>query len=236
MNDILGKALIDFWNKKYTEDIITTSNITDEDEMPLPYLFRRWKDMPELEQIALNSCKGKVLDIGCGSGSHSLELQNKNVDVTAIDISKGACRVASARGVKKVVNSPLSDFDGEKFDTLLLLMNGIGLAETIENLPNFLEKLKSLLNEGGQIILDSSDIAYMFEDEDGSMWIDLGREYYGEMTFEMHYKKQSSDKFDWLYIDFAKLAEIAETVGLKCELIKEGEHFDYLARLSKSLN
>jgi SAM-dependent methyltransferase len=204
--------------------------------MPLPYLFRRWKDMPELEQIALNSCKGKVLDIGCGSGSHSLELQNKNVDVTAIDISKGACRVASARGVKKVVNSPLSDFDGEKFDTLLLLMNGIGLAETIENLPNFLEKLKSLLNEGGQIILDSSDIAYMFEDEDGSMWIDLGREYYGEMTFEMHYKKQSSDKFDWLYIDFAKLAEIAETVGLKCELIKEGEHFDYLARLSKSLN
>ena len=236
MNDILGKALIDFWNKKYTEDIITTSNITDEDEMPLPYLFRRWKDMPELEQIALNSCKGKVLDIGCGSGSHSLELQNKNVDVTAIDISKGACRVASARGVKKVVNSPLSDFDGEKFDTLLLLMNGIGLAETIENLPNFLEKLKSLLNEGGQIILDSSDIAYMFEDEDGSMWIDLGREYYGEMTFEMHYKKQSSDKFDWLYIDFAKLAEIAETVGLKCELIKEGEHFDYLARLSKSSN
>ena len=232
MNDILGKALIDFWNKKYTEDIITTSNITDEDEMPLPYLFRRWKDMPELEQIALNSCKGKVLDIGCGSGSHSLELQNKNIDVTAIDISKGACRVATARGVKKVINSPLADFEGEKFDTLLLLMNGIGLAETIENLPNFLDKLKSLLNDGGQIILDSSDIAYMFEDEDGSMWVDLGREYYGEMTFEMHYKKQSSDKFDWLYIDFAKLSEIAETVGLKCELIKEGEHFDYLARLS----
>ncbi len=232
MNDILGKALIDFWNKKYTEDIITTSNITDEDEMPLPYLFRRWKDMPELEQIALNSCKGKVLDIGCGSGSHSLELQNKNIDVTAIDISKGACRVATARGVKKVINSPLADFDGEKFDTLLLLMNGIGLAETVKNLPNFLTKLKSLLNEGGQIILDSSDIAYMFEDEDGSMWIDLGREYYGEMTFEMHYKKQSSEKFDWLYIDFPKLQEIAESVGLKCELIKEGEHFDYLAKLS----
>ena len=232
MNDILGKALIDFWNKKYTEDIITTSNITEEDEMPLPYLFRRWKDMPELEQLALNNCKGKVLDIGCGSGSHSLELQSKNIDVTALDISKGACRVATARGVQKVINKPLEDFEGEKFDTLLLLMNGIGLAGTIANLPKFLKKLKSLLNENGQIILDSSDIAYMFEDEeDGSMWIDLGREYYGEMTFEMHYKKQSTENFDWLYIDFAKLKEIAETVGLKCELIKEGEHFDYLARL-----
>lgn len=231
--DILGKALIDFWNKKYTEDIITTSNITDEDEMPLPYLFRRWKDMPELEQIALNNCKGKVLDIGCGSGSHSLELQNMDIDVTALDISRGATRVAAARGVKKVINSSIDDFEGEKFDTLLLLMNGIGLSETLAKLPSFLEKLKTLLNKGGQILLDSSDISYMFEDEeDGSMWIDLGREYHGEMTFEMHYKNQSSDKFDWLYIDFPKLQEISETVGLKCELIKEGDHFDYLARLS----
>ena len=238
MNDILGNALIDFWNKKYTEDIITTSNITEEDEMPLPYLFRSWEDMPELEQIALNSCKGSILDIGCGSGSHSMELQNKGFEVTAIDISEGACKVATSRGVKNVINSSLENFQGEKYDTLLLLMNGIGLSETIQNLPKFLKKLKSLLNKGGSIILDSSDIAYMFEDEDGSMWIDLGREYYGEMTFEMHYKKQSSNKFDWLYIDFIKLKEIAETVDLKCELIKEGEHFDYLAKLSyrSSLN
>ena len=233
MKDILGKALIDFWNKKYTEDIITTSNITEEDEMPLPYLFRRWKDMPELEQTALNNCKGRVLDIGCGSGSHSLELQNKGFEVTAIDISKGACKVATARGVKNVINKDLIDFEGDKFDTLLLLMNGIGLAETVKNLPNFLNKLISLLNDGGQIILDSSDIAYMFEDEDGSMWVDLGREYYGEMTFQMHYKKQSTDNFDWLYIDYAKLQEISESVGLKCELITEGDHYDYLVRLTK---
>ncbi len=232
MKDILGKALIDFWNKKYTEDIITTSNITEEDEMPLPYLFRRWKDMPALEQKALNLCKGKVLDIGCGSGSHSLELQNNNIDVTAIDVSSGACKVAKARGVKKVINSSIEEFESEKFDTLLLLMNGIGLAERIEKLPEFLEKLKSLLNKGRQILLDSSDIAYMFEEEDGGMWLDLGRAYYGELTFEMHYKKQSSDKFDWLYIDFPKLKDVAENLGMKCELIEEGEHYDYLARLS----
>ena len=232
MKDILGKALIDFWNKNYTEDIITTSNITEEDEMPLPYLFRRWKDMPELEQIAINKCYGKVLDIGCGSGSHSLELQNKNIDVTALDISKGACKVANDRGVKKVINSSVEGYNGQKFDTLLLLMNGIGLAEQVSKLPDFLSKLKSLLNDGGQIILDSSDISYMYEEEDGGMWLDLGREYYGELTFEMQYKKLKSDKFDWLYIDYIKLKEIAEKAGLKCDLIKEGEHYDYLAKLS----
>ena len=232
MKDILGEALIDFWNKKYSEDIITTSNITEEDEMPLPYLFRRWKDMPELEKLALDSCKGKVLDIGCGSGSHALELQNKGIEVKGIDISKGACRVAKARGVKNVENIAIEDFKGEKFDTLLLLMNGIGLARRLNDLPNFLSKLKKLLNESGQVLLDSSDISYMFEDEDGGMWIDMGREYLGEMTFQMHYKNNSSEEFDWLYIDFPKLQDAAKSVGMKCELIKEGEHFDYLAILS----
>lgn len=234
MKDILGKALIDYWNKNYTEDIITTSNITEEDEMPLPYLFRNWKDMPKLEQTAINNSTGKILDIGCGSGSHSLELQNKNKQVTALDISDGACKVAENRGVKTVVNSSVENFEGEKFDTLLLLMNGIGLAGTLKNLPDFLTKLKSLLTNNGKIILDSSDISYMYEDEDGGMWLDFTREYHGELTFQMHYKKESTEEFDWLYIDFEKLSEIASTVGLNCKLIEEGEHFDYLAELTIS--
>jgi len=124
------------------------------------------------------------------------------------------------------------DFNGDKFDTLLLLMNGIGLAGTIEKLPDFLKKLKTLLAPNGQILLDSSDISYMYEEEDGGMWLDLGREYHGELTFKMHYKKQSSDEFDWLYIDYTKLKDIAQTVGLKCEIVEEGEHYDFLAKLS----
>jgi len=131
----------------------------------------------------------------------------------------------------KIVNSSIEEYYDEKFDTLLLLMNGIGLAGTLEALPKFLDKLKSLLNPGGQILLDSSDIAYMFEDEDGGMWIDLGREYYGELTFQMHYNTESKEECDWLYIDFAKLQEIANNCGLSTELLFEGEQYDYLAKL-----
>lgn len=231
MNDIFGDALIDFWNNKYTEDIITTSNISQEDEMPLPHLFRTKKDMPALEQTALELCFGKVLDIGCGAGSHSLELQNNNINVTAIDISKGACKVAKNRGVKNVTHTNIMEYKYGKYDTLLLLMNGIGIAQSIKKLPLFLSHIKTLLSDDGQILLDSSDIKYMFEQEDGSMWVDLNREYYGDVSFKMHYKNKTSEPFDWLYIDFNSLKNIAKNIGLKCVLVKKGNHFDYLAKL-----
>jgi 2-polyprenyl-3-methyl-5-hydroxy-6-metoxy-1,4-benzoquinol methylase len=87
MKDLFGKALLDYQNDNYTEDIITSTNISDEDELPLPYLFRSFKDMPKLEQKALKLAEGKTLDVGCGAGSHSLYLQQKEIEVKAIDIS-----------------------------------------------------------------------------------------------------------------------------------------------------
>ena len=99
MKDLFGKALLDFQNGNYSEDITTSTNISDEDALPLPYLFRDYKDMPKLEQKALKLSKGSVLDVGCGSGSHSIYLQEKGFKVKAIDISKGAIEVTKQRGV-----------------------------------------------------------------------------------------------------------------------------------------
>ena len=100
MKDLFGQALLDYQNGNYTEDIITSTNISDEDILPIPYLFRAFKDMPKLEQQALKLCKGSILDVGCGSGSHSLQLQKEGLKVKAIDISKGAIEVAKQRGVQ----------------------------------------------------------------------------------------------------------------------------------------
>lgn len=230
--DALGEALKDYHFNSKAEDIIVFSDISEEDVIPTNYLFRSFSDMPKIEQKALELCKGKVLDVGGASGSHSLCLQEKGLEVKSIDISESAIEVMKARGVEKVEHINFFDMKDEKFDTILLLMNGIGIAETLEKLPTFLNHCKSLLNLKGQVLLDSSDIAYMFEEEDGSKWVDVNKSYYGEVVYQMQYKNTITDHFNWLFVDFNTLKETAKLLGLKTEKVVKGNHFDFLVRLS----
>jgi len=230
--DIMGLALLDYQNGRYSEDIVTHSSLDDEDVIPLPYLFRNFEEMPSVEQKALELCKGKVLDIGCGAGSHSLYLQQKDFDVIALDNSKGAIETCIQRGIKKTKLCDFQDLKDEHFDTILFLMNGLGLAGRLDNLNCFFEKLQTLLNPDGQILVDSSDIIYMFdEDEDGGKWLPNTSKYYGEVEFTMEYKGKKSNSFSWLYCDFNTLQRAAAANNFDCELLLEGEHYDYLARL-----
>lgn len=233
MKDLFGKAILDYQTNNSPEDIITETSISEADEMSVAYLFRSYNEMPKLEQKALQLAKGKVLDVGCGAGSHALELQNeRKLEVTAIDISENAIKACELRGIQNVKVENILDLDSEeKFDTILLLMNGTGIFGTLNQTDIYLQKLKSLLNVGGQILIDSSDIIYMFdEDEDGGKWIP-GDGYYGELTFTIQYKGETEETFPWLYLDYNTLQNAAFANGLQCELITEGEHFDYLARL-----
>ncbi|WP_394774122.1 class I SAM-dependent methyltransferase [Flavobacterium sp.] len=234
MKDLFGKAMFDFQTNNSPEDIITETTISEEDEMSVDYLFRSYNEMPLLEQKALQLATGKTLDVGCGAGSHSLSLQNdRNLEVTSIDISEKAIETCKLRGVKNAKVQNILDFEGEKFDTIILLMNGVGIFGKLENCNTFLSKLKSLLNPNGQILLDSSDIIYMFdEDEDGGKWIPSNNDYYGELVFNITYKGEKEEPFNWLYLDYNTLQNAAAANGLKCELILEGEHYDYLAKLS----
>ena len=231
MKDLFGKALLDYQNGNYTEDLITSTSISDDDVLPLPYLFRGFKDMPKLEQKALQLANGSVLDVGCGSGSHSLYIQGKGLQVKAIDISKGAIEVSKKRGVLHAEIKDVLD-ETETFDTILLLMNGTGIFQEIIQVSKYLTHLKSLLKPKGQILIDSSDIKYMYEDKDGGYWQDMNANYYGELDYFLSYKGEKEIPMKWLYLDFNTFKLACKTVGLKCELVLEGEHFDYLARLS----
>lgn len=230
--DLFGKALLDYYNGNYSEDLITSTNISDEDELPLPYLFRNYAEMPMLEQKALKMAKGKILDVGCGSGSHTLWLQEKNLTVKGIDISEGAIEVCRKRGVINSEFKPLLD-ESETFDTILLLMNGTGIFQELNQVSIYLNHLKSLLNPLGQILIDSSDIAYMFQEEDGSMWVDLNQKYYGELDYFLKYKNEEEDPMKWLYLDFNTLESACTSAGLNCEKVMDGEHFDYLAKITR---
>lgn len=231
-NDPMGAAIRDYQSKGKASRLRVLSSMFDEDEMPVGHLFRTFNQMPRLEQKALSMAKGRVLDIGAGAGCHALALQERGLEVKAIDISPLSCEVMKERGVKdaECVNLFNPQLQG-KYDTLLLLMNGTGIAGKLNRLPMLLNRLKELLAEGGQILIDSSDLKYIYENEDGSMDIDLNAPYYGEVDYQMQYKNVKGEPFDWLYTDPMLLVSISKQCGLNCEIVEEGENYDFLARL-----
>ncbi|MHA7060017.1 class I SAM-dependent methyltransferase [Aquimarina sp. M1] len=231
--DIFGQAIKDFYNKEYSEDIIVQAPDFDDDIIPIPYLFRRYKEMPKIEQNALDLCYGNVLDVGCGAGSHSLFLQEeKRLNVHAIDISTGAIEICKKRGVSNATVQDIFYLKEVQYDTLLFLMNGSGIIGKLDKIDRFFSKIKKLLKPNGQILIDSSDISYLFSEEDGSFWVDASAGYYGEMQYKLRYKKVASDWFDWLYIDYNTLQYAANANGFICELVNQGDNNDYLAKLT----
>lgn len=231
MKDIIGKALLDYYHGNYTEDIRTATNISVEDVMPIPYLFRRFDKMPKIEQKALQLAKGKILDVGCAAGMHSLVLQNNGLDVKAIDISPGAIEVCKLQGIRNTEKIHLLDLRNEKFDTILILMNGSGIFENLNKISIYLEHLKTLLSPSGQILIDSSDLIYMYDSEELDFLERMGS-YYGEIEFVMKYKNEETNPFDWLYLDEQTFERICRLHDLNFEVVERGENFDYLARIS----
>lgn len=231
--DPMGSAISDYYKNGRAAHLRVLSSMFEEDEMPVAHLFRSEQEMPQLEKRALTLVRGRVLDVGAGAGCHALTLQEKGFEVKAIDVSPLSCDVMKARGIEDVECVNLFDTQlQDKFDTILLLMNGTGIAGKLSRLPLLLNRLKELMAEGAQILIDSSDLKYIYENEDGSMDIDLGGNYYGEVDYQMVYKNVKGDSFDWLYVDPTLLTTSCKQCGLKCEIIEESEHYDYLAQIT----
>lgn len=230
--DPMGTAIADYHRTGRAGTLRVFSSQFDEDEIPVEQLFRTFTEMPVIEQQALTLSTGRILDVGAGSGCHALALQEMGKEVTAIDISELSVEVMQERGVKDARAIDLYDERfTEQYDTILLLMNGSGIIGNIEGMERFFLRMKLLLKPGGCIYMDSSDLKYLFEEEDGSFLIDIADDYYGLVDFRMQYKQVKGESFDWLYIDFDTLAYYAEQYGFTAEMVCEGEHYDYLARL-----
>ena len=231
--DILGRALRDHFNKENESGLYVLSEGFDEDEMDLAYYFRSYDEMPVIEQLALEACKGKCLEIGGGVGSHALYLKEKGLEVELVDNSDGCCEIMRARGLGSVHCMDYKDVDLQGFDTVYALMNGIGLAGSIEGLEAYLKKIFTFLKDGGQFIVDSSDLIYLYLNEDGSADIDLNADYYGEMKFRYKYKDELSEEFNWLYADEELLREYCNALGLQMEVLYR-EDYHFLARITRS--
>ncbi|MFN0290626.1 class I SAM-dependent methyltransferase [Pedobacter helvus] len=224
--DIYGNALSDFHQSGKADTLWLHNSYGEPEEMPIDIFFRNEEDMPEIELKALSLCKGKVLDVGAGVGSHALLLDKKKIDVSAIDISPIAVQIMQERGVR---NPQLQDFFQvkEKYDTLLFMMNGIGLTRTLQGFEDFLKSAKKILNPKGQLLFDSSDISYLYDDMPMPT-----HQYFGEISFCYEYKNQKGNWFNWLYIDPTTLQRLSKQYGWNCKILYVDEQDQYLAQLT----
>jgi len=225
--DPMGRAIAEYHKTGKAARLRVFSPMFEEDEIPLRTLFRTYQSMPKIEQTALDLAKGRTLDVGAASGCHSIVLQERGIDVTAIDISPLSVETMKERGVKSVREQDFFTLENEQYDTILMLMNGIGIVGTLERMPQFFRLLDRILAPGGQVLCDSSDISYVFEGDMPDM------DYYGEQSFQMQYRDTVGEPFPWLYIDADTLKQVAEADGYDAEVIAEGVHYDYLARITK---
>ncbi|MDR4989245.1 MAG: class I SAM-dependent methyltransferase [Bacteroidales bacterium] len=232
--DIFGIAFEDFLGGNAAGVIrvkTMLSGFTEDETLPVAYFFRSFDEMPEWEQRVLNNCRGSILDVGAGAGAHSLELQHRSYEVTAVDTSPGAVDTMKQRGVRKAYLSDIMTFSGQKFDTLLFLMNGIGMACDLKGLKKLLLHVKSLLNPGGVVWIESTDILYMYREEDGSILLPMGDRYYGEIRYQLSYGGQKGRPFRWLFVDEDHLCHTARSCGFTPEIAYYGERSNYIAAL-----
>lgn len=226
MNDLLGQAILDYALEQEKGPVYIHNHYGDPDEMPVDVFFRIEEDFFDVETKALAQCRGKVLDVGAGAGCHSLNLQNKGLQVDALEISELASRAMFMQGVASIITGNIYDYKPTTlYDTILLMMNTIGLAGSIDNLLPLFKKLASLLAPGGQILFDSSDISYLYE---GNRPTD---KYFGEQAYCYEYNGQKGSWFKWLYVDFETAKAHAAHAGIDLRLEYTNPETDqYLAK------
>lgn len=226
--DPLGTMLLDYFNGQKDAFVEVDSTSVEMWTMKGKTMFRDYSEMAELEQKALQLCRGRVLDVGAGSGCHTLYLQEKGREVDALDISPGCVQVMTKRKIKSVLHQNLFSLRAKEYDTLLMLMNGLGICGTLHGCNLFLQFVKTILAHGGQVFADSTDLRPLYDEEE----LNLSEEgYYGETEFIMQYGNIVSDPFNWIYVDFDMLARLVKFNGLRCEQIATSESGQYLARI-----
>lgn len=203
-----------------------------DDVMPMEVLFRTFHEMPSIEQHALEHASGRVLDVGAGAGCHSQVLQQRGIDVTALDVSALSVETMRKRGVKNAIQGDFFELKDGTYDTILMLMNGIGIVGRLKRMRLLFTTFDRLLAPGGQVLCDSSDLRFLYLDDEGNFSYD-GNAYYGEHSFRMRYGDIEGKPFDWLYVDAETLAQVAGTQGYDTQVIAQGNHYDYLARITK---
>ena len=225
-----GAAMLDYFNGNLSATVICVQD-GERDDVPVAVWFRE-TPFPA-EQLALDLCRGRVLDLGAGAGIHTLELQRRGLDVAAIDIAPECVQIMKRRGVKNAQAADLYAFEGGPFDTIICLCNGLDKVGRLSDLPRFLARMRGLLASGGQLLADSADLRAFATPEREAEFArkQAAGRYYGELDMVFEYTGVRGEPFTVLQVDSATLTEHARANAWECEVLSE-ENGHYLARLT----
>jgi SAM-dependent methyltransferase len=201
------------------------------EEIDVSVFFRGEEAFEDWETLALGQCGRRVLDVGACVGAHALVLQERGHQVTALDPIPEAVRIMQERGVDDAREGTLFELpSGEIYDTVILLMNGSMIAETLSGLDRLLASASTVLGPQGALILDSTDLR---DDEDQDEDEDQDR-YIGELHYQLRVGEKAGDVFPQLFVDPDTLEARARLAGWDMEVIWRGPGGRYLARLGKA--
>jgi SAM-dependent methyltransferase len=230
-----ARALRDYFDGDTDATLVLHSSLGEHEEFPVSVFFREPEEFFAFERAALALSRGRVLDVGAGTGVHALYLQTRGQDVCAIDVLPEAVAIMQARGVHDARLADIWTFDAGPFDTILMMMNGIGVLGTLQGLNRFLEDVPRLLKRGGQVLLDSGPGRVVGDSGEPAVELPLGDQggYYGEAWIELEYRGEKGPPFRELYADSDTLARHAEAAGWECEIVFRDELGGYVARLTR---
>lgn len=236
--DPYGQSLRDFLRGDISAKFVVRRDDGFSDEIPTSVFFRTPLDFSPLEQKAMELCRGYVLDIGAGAGCHSLALQDRGIRILALDISSHAINVMAKRGVKEVKQADVIEFCEREFDTLLMMMHGIGIVGNLPGLDHFLTHAHKLLKPNGQIVFDSFDVSCT-DDSKNLAYQKVNRQagiYFGEVRTRIEYKGKLGPFFSWLNVDPETLNDHAKRFGWSCQIVYREDNGDYLAKLTSMVS
>ncbi len=229
-----GSALADYAASDQKATLLLRSSLGERDELPVSLFFREPEGFFPFEAAALDHCDGQVLDVGAGAGVHSLVLQARGFEVTALDVVPEAVEVMKTRGVDDARLGDVFSLDTGSFDTIHMLMNGIGPVGTLDGIERLLNTLHRRLRPGGQIIVDSGAPRLRGEPPDPDLvaWPAGRPAYAGEAWVSLEYRGARGGLFRELYVDDATFRERAARAGWSFDVLY-WENASYVARLTR---
>jgi SAM-dependent methyltransferase len=231
----LAHALRAYQDGRNDARLVIRTDLGTREEWPVSLFFRTADEFPPLEREALRHCGRRVIEVGAGAGPHALALQREGHEVLAVESLPEIAGLLAERGVEKVTIRPLDDIAARTADTVLMLMNGLGLAGTLEGLQHMLKSAARLLAPEGRIVADSTDPRHFLEIDEGEPAFGQDGRYGGEVQFQIEFDGAKGAPFPFLYVDAATLANHASKAGLTLSAAYPFESGTYLAILERSV-